>query len=451
MLAAATVFEVPEVDLPEVAWWLPALVVVLGALALAGRWVPARRVDLGETRWFPALVRVRVFPSGLQWLVLLAFLAVLAVLQLPRGELNTMPPGLALAWGVWWNLFLLSLLFAGRLWCSVCPIFFLSQRLPRFGRRLAPWGSQALAGALYLGLGAAIVLTGAEADPGSTTWLLGGLVVLGVLLNAFGPGLAFCRSVCPALVFARIFGRFALVGAGRRARQLSCTLVGGPIPLDEAAELAPSDCSLCLKCNRVQPVVSLPRHRLAPVEKGWIATVVYASAWSGVALEVAATRTFWAELTLLAERAVPTTPLAVGALVLGLAVLLSLGARLSAGARHPALWDALSPLLLCAMLYLVLFSTSHHLPWAAHHLGQALGGEGAAFRMRESVLVLPLWNPETLRPLGLTLAGVGTLHALVGVVARARAGELPWRALAWVLALGAAWAFLLSFPFVEAC
>lgn len=451
MFAAATVFEVPEVDLPEVAWWLPALIAVVGAVGLAGRWLPARRVDLGGTRWFAALVRLRVFPLGLQWVVLLAFLAVLAVLQLPRAEVSALPPGLALAWGVWWNLFLVSLVFAGRLWCSVCPIFFLSQSLPHFGRRLAPWGSLALAGALYLGLGAAIVLTGAEADPVSTTWLLGGLVVLGVLVNAFGPGLAFCRSVCPALVFARIFGRYSFVGAGRRARQLSCTLVGGPIPLSEAEELPPSDCSLCLKCNRVQPVVSLPRRRPAPVEKGWIATVVFASAWSGVALEVAATRTFWAELTLFAERAIPTTPLAVGAMVLGLALLLSLGARVFAGPRYPALWDALSPLLLCAMLYLVLFSASHHLPWAAHHLGHLLGGEGAALRMREAVLVPPLWNAETLRPVGATLAGVGTVHALVGVFARARAGALPWRALAWALLLGAGWAFLLSFPFVEAC
>ncbi|MGC4121160.1 MAG: hypothetical protein QM765_42605 [Myxococcales bacterium] len=238
--AAAQVMDLPELDVPEVSWTLPVLIGVVALLLLAWRLVPpsrnrsTRSLVLTETRWFSWLVRQRFFPRAAQIVTLIGFVGVLGSLSIPMLEGGVVHPGLVLAWGVWWNLFLVSLVLGGRSWCTVCPIFFISSELPHWGKKLRfPFGPGAAA-LVYGALGIAITTLQVEMDTEGTLLLLGGLIGGGIVINQLGPGYAFCRAACPALVFVRAFETTSLVGPrvlpAKEGTGISCSLTGGLLP-----------------------------------------------------------------------------------------------------------------------------------------------------------------------------------------------------------------------------
>ncbi len=453
--------ELPELEVPEVAWELPALVGAVALALLAWRLLAPRRptpsIVLLQTRWFAWLVRQRLFPRAAQIVTLVGFVGLLASLSIPVIEGGVVHPGLVLAWGVWWNVFLLSLALGGRSWCSVCPIFFVSSELPRWGRRLRfPFGLGAAA-LVYGALGVAITTLQVEMSTEGTLLLLGGLVAGGVAVNQIGRGYAFCRSACPALVFARAFERLSLVGPrvlpAREGTGISCALAGGLLPeaAARADELAPSGCSLCLRCQRVGPALSGPGQRVGADLPRPVATAIFVSAWSGVLLELSHSRIFWTDLSFRVEQVAPTAALSTLAVLVAGAAALALLGRAGAGPRASALWEATTPLLLCLVFYMVLFSLSHHANWLVHHLDVLLGAESPTWRSREGLVAPPLFNPGTLAAVGVALAASGGVHAALSAIRGARAGALPWRAVLVPVLLAAAVAWIVSRPFMEGC
>ncbi|HEY3447490.1 MAG TPA: hypothetical protein VGK67_14140 [Myxococcales bacterium] len=455
------VLDLPELEIPEVAWALPILIgaVALGLLAwrLASSKSSARAVVLSETRWFSWLVRQRLFPRAAQILTLVGFVGLLASLSIPIIESKVVHPGLVLAWGVWWNFFLLSLALGGRSWCSICPIFFISSELPHWGKKARfPFGLGAAA-VVYAGLGVAITTLQVELDTEGTLILLGGLIVGGVVVNQIGPGYAFCRAACPALVFVSAFERTSLVGPrilpAREGTGLSCSLTGGLLPATalRSPELATTGCSLCLKCQRVGPALSGPGVRTGSGLSKPIATALFVSAWSGVLLELSHSRIFWTDLSFRVEQLVPTVALSTLAILAAGAAALALLGRAGAGPRASNLWESTMPLLLCLVVYMVLFSLSHHANWLVHYLDVLFGAPSPTWRTREGLVAPPLFNPQTLAAAGVALSVSGGVHALLSAVRRARAKEVPWRAVLVPLALAAAVAWIVYRPFMEGC
>jgi len=122
------------------------ILVVLAAAAALGFWLRSlgrgRRGSnlLVRRPWIDGLVRRRVYPEGVQGVVLVVFLVMMAALALgpPLSHRNL---GSVYLWIFWWPLVPFLLFFTARSWCAVCPIATLgdmAQRIPGLGGRRTP-------------------------------------------------------------------------------------------------------------------------------------------------------------------------------------------------------------------------------------------------------------------------------------------------------------------------
>ena len=162
---------------------------------------------------------------GFQWVLVTValFFFVLAILAglfgTPVGNRNF---GIIFVWIVWWALVIILLVpFAGRLWCTMCPIpmpgewlqrraligrrpgslFTLGWRWPRRLRNI--W----LQNAAFLGVAlfSAILLT----RPLATGLVLLGFALLALILSLFFERRIFCRYVCPVGGFIGLYAMAA--------------------------------------------------------------------------------------------------------------------------------------------------------------------------------------------------------------------------------------------------
>ena len=125
---------------------LGVILLVLAAAAALGFWLRSlgrgRRGSnlLVRRPWIDGLVRRRVYPEGVQGVVLVVFLVMMAALALgpPLSHRNL---GSVYLWIFWWPLVPFLLFFTARSWCAVCPIATLgdmAQRIPGLGGRRTP-------------------------------------------------------------------------------------------------------------------------------------------------------------------------------------------------------------------------------------------------------------------------------------------------------------------------
>ena len=179
------------------------------------------RIELTRIPWLKRLLRWRGFQFTLNVAMLAFFvLAILAgFVGTPVGNRNF---GLIFVWLVWWALLILVLVpFAGRFWCSMCPIpapgewlqrqalvapwrrglFTLNKRWPRRLKNL--WLQNV--GFLLVALFSVVTLT----RPSITAFLLLGLIVTAVVLSLLFERRVFCRYVCPVGGF---IGLYSLAG-----------------------------------------------------------------------------------------------------------------------------------------------------------------------------------------------------------------------------------------------
>ena len=175
------------------------------------------RIELTRFGWLKALLKSRLFQPVLMLFTLAGF--VIAILAgfwgTPAGSHNF---GIIFVWIVWWAILIIVLVpFFGRLWCTVCPIpgpgewlqrRGLIKRMPgrprsmrwRWSRKLRNIWLQN-AGFLTVAVFSTIILT----RPGTTAWVLLGMILLGVLLSIFYENRVFCRYVCPVGGFIGLY------------------------------------------------------------------------------------------------------------------------------------------------------------------------------------------------------------------------------------------------------
>lgn len=286
-------------------WRAAALAVVVGVGILVYDGGRKRGDGRRKTDWSPSfvlrppsLLRSR-WPQWLLTALLLAgfLLAVLAgLLGTPVGNRNF---AIVFVWIVWWGLLILVLVpFAGRLWCSVCPIpapgewlqrralVSVSGRRPwtlgkRWPRRLRTIWLQN-ASFLLLALFSLPILT----RPGVTA-----LVLLALLLVAMGLSLVyerrvFCRYLCPVGGFVGLYATVAPVELRVRDPQVcarhaekACYVgnasgYGCPWFVFPGSLTRNTPCGLCAECLRTCPldnvVINLrPFGADLMQEKGW--------------------------------------------------------------------------------------------------------------------------------------------------------------------------------------
>ena len=223
-------------------------------------------MDLLQIRPVQAFFASRRFPFLLRLISTAVFALVLvySFLGSPHGENNF---GVAVTWSIWWALLPLSTILLGRIWCSFCPISFISDHVLRLlGRSenqdLFPASLAAsVAGLLLLGLSWAAVVWRIEGLPQAT-----GLTLLLLLIGALVVGLLFgrkswCRNLCPIGVLTGLYAMIAVVelrpdpdacerGCGKAkascpaSRRSQCCLLRQPLPLLESN----FQCNLCGDC-----------------------------------------------------------------------------------------------------------------------------------------------------------------------------------------------------------
>lgn len=180
-------------------------------------WRPMRR--LVTSSWFPVFLQAIA-------LLFMAFLAVngwrigtelpeKGVMILRKTNLTTLA-----VWGLWWPGMIALALFAGRLWCTVCPLELASRIGHTVGRRLGlnklPMGKVLRSGwvilVAYVVLQFLVSGLSIHRVPHYTSLFLltlGGLAIATGLF--FREERAFCKAFCPAAALLSVYGRFTRV------------------------------------------------------------------------------------------------------------------------------------------------------------------------------------------------------------------------------------------------
>jgi len=239
-----------------------------------------RRRDLLRNRLVAAALRSRG-PQLVITLAALAGLLVAIVAGLTGTPVGARNAGIVLVWIAWWALLMLvAVPFAGRGWCSVCPVPVVGEWLQR-GAVLAPHGAglgagrrwpRALrniwlqnAGFVLVSLFGIIVLT----QPRVT-----GLVLLVFLAAAVATSLVFerrtfCRYLCPVGGFIGLYSQLAPVELRVRDAAVcaahtdktcytgSASGYGCPWLVYPPGLTRNVDCGLCFECLRTCPYDNL--------------------------------------------------------------------------------------------------------------------------------------------------------------------------------------------------
>ncbi len=237
----------------------------------------ANRFEITSIPLVKRLLSSRWFQWSLTALTLPLFvLAILAGLfGTPAGSRNF---GIVFVWIVWWALLMLILVpFAGRLWCTMCPIpapgewlqrrAFIGPRggkLTTLGRRWPrPLNNIWLQNALFLAvvLFSKVILT----TPLVSSVMLLLFVALAILTSLLFERRVFCRYICPVGGFIGIYSQLAPVEVRIKDRALcsthqtktcyvgSASGYGCPWLVYPAALQRNTYCGLCTECFKTCP------------------------------------------------------------------------------------------------------------------------------------------------------------------------------------------------------
>ncbi|MGC5327499.1 4Fe-4S binding protein [Brevibacillus sp. SYSU BS000544] len=176
--------------------------------------------DLLRFPWVSRLIRSRKTRLILQMFTVFLFLFIIAtgLFGIQDASLNL---STVLTWTIWWIVLVLFILFAGKLWCYICPwdaiatwidklhlhkvrksVFSLSQKWPKFWRNI------------YFATGLFLLLTwlelgwGVTSKPAVTAYLALVILFMSIFATVIFDRKSFCRYAC---LIGRISGLYALI------------------------------------------------------------------------------------------------------------------------------------------------------------------------------------------------------------------------------------------------
>lgn len=215
---------------------LPVVNLTAWDVATAHSQAPAHhdRIELTALSWLRAAAHSRRFRFALQFTIVALFLLVIAA-----GLFGNQNPALNIAplltWTIWWGLLPIFILFAGKIWCYVCPWdalagwieklkfwektdegLSLNWRWPRLVRNIS------IATLLFVGLTWVELGFGVTMNPQVTAYLALAMLFLALISVLLFQRKSFCRYGC---LVGRISGLYAMFGATEvRARHAEvCT------------------------------------------------------------------------------------------------------------------------------------------------------------------------------------------------------------------------------------
>jgi hypothetical protein len=212
---------------------------------------------------FNTLLKSRLYPDKLQWMVTLFLLPTVVFLLFGPAEQEN--PANLLVWMFWWPMLCVLFLIAGRIWCSLCPFALVGRLVQRAAglQRAVPdffkqYGSWLILMALFL-LFWFEEMDGVVVSPRGTAVVLLSILSGAVIFGLFFRGRTWCRYVCPLGGISLIYARAAFFKV--RSKEAACaecltkdcvvpddTYAGCPMSLTPFAIDSVSDCSFCGSC-----------------------------------------------------------------------------------------------------------------------------------------------------------------------------------------------------------
>jgi transcriptional regulator with AAA-type ATPase domain len=249
----------------------------------------------------------RAFP-GIPQAIIALFFSMLFLFAFFGNQSPDQNISVLLVWALWWPFFILSCFFAGRIWCSVCPMalpgtlfnryFSFKLKVPTLIRRYGIFASA---------VGFAVIIW-AEAgskmpfSPRATGILLLTLTICAALSGLFFERRAWCRYICPLGRMAGVFSTCSMVEwrsnnsicnstckthecyAGTDDAP-GCPLYQGPFSLRSN-----QNCSFCGNCFKICPDKSpslslrIPGHELWALIKPERAMLIFLPVVAGTQL-----------------------------------------------------------------------------------------------------------------------------------------------------------------------
>lgn len=218
-------------------------------------------------------------------LLLLISLAIWGVeLDVPAASLV-----LAVTWKIWWPLLLISVLFAGRLWCSICPVDTIASPFQRLHRTL-PIPTALVRWGPWMAIGGFFLIVWVEGyfqlsrRPRETGFLLAAMVLGAILVGLVYQRKAWCRYLCPLGTMAGLYATASLteIRTNRSLCLSSCqdhscykgTDNGPGCPVYQHPLFFQSNmtCRFCLRCAEVCPNEAVQLNLRVPGEETWTMT-----------------------------------------------------------------------------------------------------------------------------------------------------------------------------------
>ncbi len=215
-------------------------------------------------------------------LLVLIFLAIWGV----ELEVHAAPVVLAVTWKIWWPLLLMSVLFAGRFWCSICPVDTIASPFQRW-RRSLPIPTAIVRWGPWMAIVGFFLIVWVEGyfqlsrRPRETGFLLAAMVLGAILVGLAFQRKAWCRYICPLGTMAGLYATVSLTeirtnrslclsscqdhscykGTDRRA---GCPVYQHPLFFQDNMT-----CRFCLRCAELCPNEAVQLNIRVPGEETW--------------------------------------------------------------------------------------------------------------------------------------------------------------------------------------
>lgn len=237
-----------------------------------------RRFDLLRIGWIKSLLRWRGFQFAIQVPNVIIYLLVI-VTGLFGTQDSTTNFATVITWIIWWSAIVFTFLFAGRLWCLMCPFAAVAEWLQRFTLWTVKrdtfglnWKWPLKLRNLYLATLMFLILTWADHQfglvkvPMYTAYFVLIILVAAIVVNLLFEKRTFCRYVCP---IGGLIGTYSLFASAelratnlqvcREHKEKNCLVGSGTTGYGCPVQQYPGSmdtnysCTLCMECIKTCP------------------------------------------------------------------------------------------------------------------------------------------------------------------------------------------------------
>jgi polyferredoxin len=246
---------------------------------------PARAFNLLEIPLFKGIINSRWYPGILAWPTLIVFAFITYELVMGPGKAHD-NFGTALTWVLWWPILPIMFLFAGRIWCAVCPFGTINdlvqkfvgnnRPVPAFLKKYGIW----IIDAIFMLITWSDHLWGVVENPLNSGILLL-LITIGVVVSgAFFERRTWCRYLCFLGGLSGNYTRGGMIGLSATpeicatCKTQACykggeKAPGCPMFVFPRTMESNADCNLCGNCVKNCPNNSIRITTRLPSEELW--------------------------------------------------------------------------------------------------------------------------------------------------------------------------------------